>query len=618
MCGINLYIDKKNSPDETIIRRMNISIRHRGPDASRFGRYSFARNSIFIGNNRLKIIDKSDEANQPFISSDGRFCLSFNGEIYNYRELRKLLEKKYRFKTGSDSEVLLYHLIEYGIEGLTALNGMFAFIFYDSQTGVVIAARDRHGIKPLYYSTHQDYLLISSEIKGILAAGLVRKELNHVQIPHYLKYKYAKRPETFYKNIFELEPGHLIYGDEHTLQISKWVKPARESQSHPDPSQLLTEVKKLLSLSVERQLESDVSNGIFLSGGIDSTLLLAIIKELGITDFPSFSIINTPEDKDFGTDDYIYARKAAQLYNSTHHELSIDSSILKHSEELFHQLDQPIGDSAILLTWLIAGFSAKEIRVALSGAGADEWFAGYNRHWAYKKYLDYFYQHNSLIRFSRSLINIIPDGFAHPLRKQARLWNKFASEMNEDPIQTFENFSGLQYPSELIPPKQKRERKTALSREVLLMNALQKDRNEYLISDVLMLTDKMSMLKSLEVRVPYLDNELTGYLAQLPSELLLMNGRKWILKEILKDLHGKEFTQRSKEGFGMPIGKWIRKEENQFLLEHIKNKNSLMYKYVAYDKTIGMLMEHLTGKKDHSSVLWALIVLANWMQKEFS
>jgi asparagine synthase (glutamine-hydrolysing) len=617
VCGINLFVDKRNNPDETIIRRMNISIRHRGPDASRFGRYTFANNAIFIGNNRLKIIDKSDEANQPFISSDGRFCLSFNGEIYNYRELRKSLDKKYSFRTGSDSEVLLYHLIEHGAEGLSELNGMFAFILYDSQTGTVLVARDRHGIKPLYYSSHEHYLLISSEIKGILSAGLVKKELNSAQIPHYLKYKYAKRPETFYKNIFELEPGHLIYADQHTLEISKWVKPANDKKINPESSLLIKNTKELLFKAVERQLESDVSNGIFLSGGVDSTLLLAIVNELGITDFPSFSIVNTPEDKDFGTDDYIYARKAARLYNSVHHEISIDSSILKKSEELFQQMDQPIGDSALLLTWLISDFSAKKVKVAMSGAGADEWFAGYNRHWAYKKYLDYFYKHDTLIHFSGLLVNIIPEGFSHPFRKQAKLWNKFASEMNPDPLLTFDNFSGLQYPTDLIKSG-KQKVNTGLPRETLLQNALQKDRNGYLISDILMLTDKMSMLKSLEVRVPYLDNELTSFIEQLPSELLLKNGKKWILKEILQDLQGKDFTQRKKEGFGMPVGKWIKKEENHFLLEHLKNKNSLLYHYIPFEKTAEMLSEHLSGKKDHSAILWSLIVLANWIQKEFS
>lgn len=596
---------------------MNIAIRHRGPDASRFGKYTHAGNAIFLGNNRLKIVDKSDEANQPFISSDGRYCLSFNGEIYNYRELRKPLEAKYRFRTGSDSEVLLYHLIEHGAAGLEALNGMFAFLFYDSATGIVLSARDRHGIKPLYYARNEDYLLISSEIKGILSAGLVRKELNEPQIYHYLKYKYARRPETFYKNIYELEPGCLIQADADVFEIRQWKSTPPLAAGEPKSSAVLDDIQAILLRSVERQLESDVTNGLFLSGGIDSTLLLALIRALGINDFPSFSIVNTPEDRSFGTDDYVYSRKAAKLYGSQHQEIPIDSGILHHADELFHQMDQPIGDSALLLTWLLSGATAPHAKVALSGAGADEWFAGYNRHWAYKKYLDHFHKRGALISVSSFFAHLLPDGIPHPWRKQARLWNKFASQISNDAIETYENFSGLSFPEGMMPPASLTPRSTIEVQENLLHYALQKDRHEYLVSDILVLTDKMSMLKSLEVRVPYLDNELTTYLSTLPAEFLLKKGRKWILKELLEELGGKEFTQRSKEGFGMPVGKWIKKDENKFLLDPLRNRYSLVYRYLPFEKVQTLLSEHLSGRCDHSAALWSLIVLTNWLQKEF-
>jgi asparagine synthase (glutamine-hydrolysing) len=617
VCGINLFIDKKNNSDESIIRKMNAATRHRGPDASRFGKYQFSGNSIFIGNNRLKIIDTSDDANQPFLSADGRYCLSFNGEIYNYKELRHSLSRHYSFRTGSDSEVLLYQLIEYGTKGLAALNGMFAFVLYDSQTGSILIARDRHGIKPVYYSSNENFFLVSSEIKGLLASGLISKELNSAQIPHYLKYKYAQRPETFYKNIYELEPGYLIEATINSFQITKWHTENQEQKKCDNSSGIISDIKQLLIKSVERQLQSDVPNGIFLSGGIDSTLLLAIAKELGIK-LPSFSIINSAEDRQFGTDDYLYARRAANLYNSEHHEISIHSEILKHSEELFQQLDQPIGDSALLLTWLISDKASPSVRVALSGAGADEWFAGYNRHWAYKKYLTYFYEKDSFIKIAHRLSDIIPDGFSHPLRKQARLWNKFSSEISSNPIETYNNFRSQNFHSDFNPSGEIKEYEKKLTKEKLLQNALSKDRNEYLVSDILMLTDKMSMLKGLEVRVPYLDNDLTQYLSALPPELLLQKGRKWILKELLKNMGGKEFTHRSKEGFGMPIGKWIKEEKNSFLLEHVRNKKSYVYNYVPYEEVTTMLNEHLSGKADYSSSLWSLIVLTNWLQKEFN
>ncbi|HSZ24478.1 MAG TPA: asparagine synthase (glutamine-hydrolyzing) [Cytophagaceae bacterium] len=618
MCGINLFIDKKNNSDETIIRKMNAATQHRGPDASRFGKYQYQQNNVYIGNNRLKIMDISDNANQPFISADGRYCLSFNGEIYNYQELRASLYQKYTFNTNSDSEVLLYQLIEHGKNGIAALNGMFAFVFYDAHTGVTLIARDRHGIKPVYYYTDQSFTLVSSEIKGLLATGLIVKELNHKQIPYYLHYKYAQKPETFYKNIFELEPGHILQINFTSFKIEKWVQDIIESKIIKNNTQIIQETKELLFKAVEQQLQSDVSNGIFLSGGIDSTLLLAIANETGIKNLPSFSIVNSKEDKNFGTDDFLYARKAAKLYNSAYEEIVLDSEILKYSDKLFKEMDQPIGDSALLLTWILSKKASSNIRVALSGAGADEWFAGYNRHWAYQKYLSHFYRNNFLLTVSKSLSKLIPDGFSHPLRKEARLWNKFSTNISSDPIETYDRFRSVHLPQKMDFNRGINKIESIFTAEKLLSNALLKDRSEYLVSDVLMLTDKMSMLAGLEVRVPYLDNDLTNYLSTVPSELLLKHGKKWILKEHLRNMRGAEFTERKKEGFGMPIGKWIKEEKNYFLLEAVKNKNNYVYNYIPYEDIQNLLSDHLSGKNDYSSAIWSLIVLTNWIQYEFS
>ena len=596
---------------------MNAATAYRGPDVNQFEKYSLAQGSVYIGNNRLKIIDTSNEANQPFLSADGRYCLSFNGEIYNYKELRSTLGQRYIFRTSSDTEVLLYYLIEHGIDGISQLNGMFAFALYDLQTGSILIARDRHGIKPVYYFSDKNIFLASSEIKGILASELVQKKFNTSQIPHYLNYKYAKRPETFYTDIFELEPGHLIQADSGSFQIKKWYHENSFDENFKDSSSLIPDIKTLLFKSVERQLQSDVQNGIFLSGGVDSTLLLAISRELGVKNIPSFSIVNSSEDKNFGTDDYHFAKKAASLYNSEYHEISIDSAILKRTEELFSQIDQPIGDSALLLTWLISEKASQKVRVALSGAGADEWFAGYNRHWAYKKYLEYFYGNNFLIKLTNLSSSILPDGFTYSFRKQVKLWNKFASEISSDPLETYDNFRRQDFYKKFPPLYSDNFKEQKLSGKEYLQQALSKDRKEYLVSDILMLTDKLSMLKSLEVRVPYLDNELTNYLSKIPPDLLLKNGRKWILRELLQSIGGKEFANRSKEGFGMPVGKWVKEEKNRFLLEHIQNKNSYLYDHISYETVNALLLSHLSGKKDHTTILWSLIVLTNWLQKEF-
>jgi len=615
MCGINLFVDKRNQSDDSVIRKMNAATQHRGPDANRFGKYIYFQNAIFIGNNRLKIIDTSDEANQPFISPDGRYCLSFNGEIYNYKELRKQLSLKYLFRTDSDSEVLLYHLIEYGKKGLNTLNGMFAFILFDSHTGELLIARDEHGIKPVYYYSDDDFLIVSSEMKGIFSSGHVKKEFNDSQMAHYLRYKYAERPNTFYKNIYELEPGCFIETTPDSFIIKKWKEEIVHTQKGLTKGKLISDVKELLLKSVERQLYSDVSNGIFLSGGVDSTLLLALIDELGVKNFPSFSVVNSKEDSGFGTDDYLYARKASQCYNSEYNELSISSDVLSKLDELIVSIDQPIGDSAILLTKLVSEFASQKVKVALSGAGADEWFGGYNRHLAYKKYLSYLHRNNLLIHLLNATGNFIPDGKDVVWRKYIRLWNRFTTEIHIDPVRTFDNFTG-QFSPFFTAPK-KAIFKYEYSSENFLSEALNKDRKNYLSSDILALTDKMSMLSSLEVRVPYLDNDLTNYLSTVPSYMLLKNGRKWVLKDLLKSMGGEAFVERQKEGFGIPIGKWIKDEKYRYILDGVLNAKNIIYNYIDFNAIKEMVDEHISGKKDYSTTIWSLIVLDKWVQKEF-
>jgi asparagine synthase (glutamine-hydrolysing) len=620
VCGINLFIDKKNNPDDSVIRKMNAATRHRGPDASNFCKYETDTHIVFIGNNRLKITDTSEEANQPFISPDGRYCLSYNGELYNHAQLRQKLQARYTFRTRSDSEVLLYYLIEHKGKALEALDGMFAFVFYDRVAGTVLIARDRHGIKPVYYASTDDSILVSSEIKGILASAKIAKVLHAAQIPHYLQYKYAKRPHTFYQNIYELEPGSALHISAGNIHAEAWYHPAHTALQTLAPTSLVADVRQLLVQAVTKQLPSDSGNGLFLSGGVDSTLLLALIQEAGINKFPTFSIVNRAEDRQYGTDDYLYARKAAQQYGSQHHEYEIDASLLGHLPELLGQLDQPIGDSALLVTWLLSGKAAKRVHAVLSGAGADEWFAGYNRHRAYQFYLQKFYGRRFRIQAAKATRFFFPEGWTHPFRKKARLWNKFAADLDPDPIRTYDNFRSLHLPVALAANTSIPQTAMPPLPDQLLLHALQSDRQEYLISDILMLTDKMSMLNGLEVRVPYLDNDLTNYLSQYAPDLLLQQGPKWILKEILQNMQGEIYTQRSKEGFGIPIGKWLKEDSStaQQILSYILSEDAILYQHISYQAVQKLWQEHRSGKRDHGTALWSLLVLAGWLQKEFS
>ena len=609
MCGINIIIGQKNNLDDAPIRCMNKATAHRGPDASGHVRYS-KKQTAYIGNNRLKVNDLSDAANQPMVSEDGRYILSYNGELYNYRELQKKYLQGYSPKTSSDTEVLLTLLVNKGKEILPELNGMFAFAFYDSRIEKLLLARDASGIKPVYYYKDKNYFITSSELKGILASGLVEKKMNEKKIPHYLQFKYVKKPQTFYADIFELEEGSYLELEGNTITINKYAT-ATALNSYTD-EELVTTAEGILKNALQRQLVADVPCGLFLSGGVDSTLLLALIREQGIKNFPTFSIANDKKDKSFGTEDFYYSSLAAKQYEAEHCELNISSTNLSQLPDFINSIDQPIGDGAAFLTYLLSQQAAKQVKVILSGAGADELFAGYNRHEAYYYYLNNFYTKEILISIIKRFSGKLPHGFNHPLRKQFRLLSKFLSQIDKNPSITYTNFCS----SEVFPNTSAIEENTNRTIEEWMQYSLQMDRKEYLISDILALTDTMTMSSSIEARVPYLDAELVAFAGSLSSDTLLKHGPKWILRKILDKRGGQAYTERAKEGFGMPFGNWIREQNN--ILEELLDKNNLLFRYVNYEKVKGLVSLHLQRKKDYSTELWSLLVLALWLKKEFA
>lgn len=621
MCGIHLILDKEKQINSPLpISSMMEACIHRGPDHQ--GYYSIR--NVWMAGNRLKIVDSSTAANQPMVSADGRYTLVYNGEIYNYYELRnQLLQKGEHFITRSDTEVLLKLLINEGKQVLTQLNGMFAFVFYDQEKGTLLAARDRFGIKPLYYYEDHGYLIMSSETKCILASGLVNKELNEQQISHYLQYKYTRPGSTFFRNISALLPGHMI---EVTPHGEKLIQPFFTKEHPASPSlfksetNIIDEAEKQLTDAVLKHLAADVPCGLFLSGGIDSTLLLAIIKKEGAHPIPSFSIINHPDDRSFGTQDYYYATKAAEMYGSTHYELELNSQLIEGAwEEFINKIDQPVGDSASLMTYLLAREAKKIVGVVLSGAGADELFAGYNRHQAYHSYLKH-HAFITKIRPALKLTRYLPTGFSHPWRKQFRLLKKLSRSLVEDPHTTYQNFLTFNLPfvqqiekpapGDILPGNED-------FFEQHLQYALKQDLEHYLPFDILNMSDDMSMAQSLEMRIPYLDTQLADFAQQLPATLRLHHGKKWILKKILESYGGKSFTRRSKEGFGLPIGSWLRKKEFHFLRQPLENPGAPLFHFVPFQQIREMLQCHVSRKEDYGQELWALLILSAWLSNHF-
>lgn len=615
MCGINIIIDKKGVLTSREIQSMNQAILYRGPDHSDFVSFQFKQQQIFIGNNRLKIIDRNTLSNQPYNSIDKRYSLTFNGAIYNYKELKQQLPAM-EWQTESDTEVLLNWMIVHGLSGLPELNGMFAFAFYDRQQHALIIARDPSGIKPLYYYNDDDYFIASSEIKGILASGLVKKEFNSNQVSHYLQFKYVPKPFTFYKNIFELNEATFIKIDEYDFKIKRFESPSVIKPNTLTNQQLIETCDQLIENAVKHHLVADVPVGLYLSGGIDSTLLLSKIRKLGHLNFPTFTIANSSKEQAFGTRDFEFARLASKLYNSDHHEVSVHAEMLQDLPAFASMIDQPIGDSALFLTHILSKEAGQHVRVALNGAGADELFAGYNRHSAYKSYLNNLLHKNLAITLIKSTYNILPDGGNHSLKKVFRLWNKFTGMVDVDPIKTCHNFSSSEYFIEKNTSIEVDD-KSYEDLSYYLYYCLRNDRTKYLISDILALTDKMTMRSSIEARVPYLDQELRRFVESLDPSVLLKNGRKWILKEVLLRNGGETFLNRPKEGFGMPFGYWLKLPVNKNFVEKLTNKNHPIYEWVPYQTIKNLVDWHLGNKRDCSSELWSVLLLMHWYEKEF-
>lgn len=603
MCGISFLLDRTGKLGPEAAARMRAATAHRGPDgcgAIQFG--DGGPGTVYMGHNRLKIIDLSDEANQPFVSEEGRYALVYNGEIYNYRELRAELEAAGgRFRTQSDTEVLLHLLIREGEAALGKLRGMFAFVFYDSRTGKFLASRDGAGIKPLYFTQSEAGLAICSEIPGLLASGLLIPIFEALQILPFLRTRYASSLASCWESCYELSPGRALTREgERAVQRGTTTFSAQPSAA----------LEELLRQSLTRHLTADVPVGLWLSGGVDSTLLLALAREMG-HQMPCFSIALRTEEGSFGSEDRRYAREAAKLYEAEYHEFEASDEILNNTDEALTALGQPIADTSVLLTWWLARQTSREVKAVLSGAGADEWFAGYNRHRAYA----WWWRNRKWLKPGspslRMLGKVLPTAYDLPGRKQLRLARQLLTRLRRTEYATFQQFFALddQLLRLLRGPVADFSFPELRVTESHLLNH---DRFDYLPHDILALTDQTSMRHGLEVRTPYLDQDLTAYVSTIPAKELLRHGPKWMLRELLDQRGGQAFTKRSKEGFGLPITRWLRMPKYQWLFDPIRRRDHPLFEHLDYDRTQEFLKRFQTGRHDLGTEAWALITLFRW------
>jgi asparagine synthase (glutamine-hydrolysing) len=589
MCGINFIWDKKNQKSPEIVKnsiaKMNEKLRHRGQDFEGF----FAFQNYYFGHLKLAIIDATSQSNQPFISEDKRYILVFNGEIYNYKVLKKQLSNQYNFVTNSDTELLLYWLIDQKNE--EELNGMFAYVFLDTHTKILKYNRDRNGIKPLYKFENEDYLVISSEIQGILASNLVEKKLNESQIIPYLSNKFPTFPQTFFKNIQEVKPQEIT--NKNTLFL---------------PNISLKKTNELLKNAINLQNIADFDIALMLSGGVDSTLILAYLQEISHKKVSAFTIVYPDEDQKYITQDAYFAQKASQQYGAEYHPIVVESTILDDFQIFAENIDQPIADPAFYLTQIIAKEISKSHKITFSGAGADEVFAGYNRHWAFYNYLKIqkFIGKNTL-----NFFKIIDN----KNWIKSRLWKKLLNTLQENPSQTFLNFTQTTWAKYF--EKQVSIWQENISRENHLKNALEYDIRNFLQNDVLKINDLASMKYTIETRVPFLENQITNVFKNIQANYLLKYGKKWLLKKILTQKGGKLYAYRKKQGFGMPLSNWIRKEKYKKQIQENLHQKKCVFEYVEYKNFRYLWEQHQQNKADFSTEIWSLWLLNTWLEKNF-
>ena len=632
MCGICglIYLDGRPIP-ESLVKSLADTLRHRGPDEE--GYYLNPRAlgqgetgpSVALGHRRLSIIDLSS-GKQPLANEDKTVWIVFNGEIYNFQDLREELQKRgHKFRTRSDTETIVHAYEEWREDCVERLRGMFAFAIWDEQRKRLFLARDRLGIKPLYYYLDPGKFLFASEIKAILAEGNVPREINLEALADYLSLLYVPAPKSMFRNIFKLPPGHTLSFSPEGMKVRQYwdIDFSRvEERSEEEWAEALLEK---LTEAVKIRLVAEVPLGAFLSGGVDSSAVVAIMAQL----LSEPVITNSIGFREETYSELPYAREVAKRFHTNHHEYIVTPEAIKIVDLLAYYFDEPFADSSAIPTYYVSKVARENVTVALSGDGGDENFAGYRRYYfdrlenKLRDYLPGLVRHTLIAAAAR----VYPkaDWLPRPLRAKYLLTN-----LSLSPARAFFNSVAQLLPGEkekLLHPEVKNSLTTydtALIFEDYYQRATKQtadplsrvqyvDIKTYLVDDILTKVDRASMAHALEVRVPILDHEFMELVSRIPS-FLKLKGRqsKYIFKKALSKYLPWDFLNRPKQGFVIPLAQWFRKELKELTEDIILAPSSQEFFNVKYLKKIWS--EHQGGLRDHSAILWAILMFQKWKE----
>jgi asparagine synthase (glutamine-hydrolysing) len=628
MCGITgIFTFKEEALSfRTKVENAVSRLHQRGPETSG----TYFHDHVALGHARLAIIDVSDAASQPFTDRSGRYTVIFNGEFFNFKEHRnELLKKGIQLRSESDTEVLLYLYITEGPSFLKKINGFFALAIYDKEEGTLFIARDRFGVKPLFIYQDEGRFVFASELKALLEYGF-EKKIDETSLSQYLQLNYIPGPNSIFKNVRKLEPGNFLFiskngiGKEEYYEIPFRNEGIFRSDMAYDISCM--KIKKLLDESVKRRMISDVPLGSFLSGGIDSSVIVALASQY-TSKLKTFSIGYKDEPL---FDETRYARIVAEKFKTEHTEFILTNDDL--FSVLFHVLDytdEPFADSSALAVYMLSMQTRKHVTVALSGDGADELFGGYNKHRAEFRIRNAGLP-EKLTKILRPAYRLFPKSRNSRFSNTVRQLERFANGMDMPADERYWNWCGFASESEikkLFNVKNKEDffrRKKSILMNISgspdLNDLLYSDMQLVLQNDMLVKVDMMSMANSLEIRTPFLDVDLVNYVFSLPSEFKIdRNFGKKILQDAFRSMLPEEIYHRNKHGFEVPLLKWFRKELRSLIFDELLEEKFVKEQGIFNYHEIASLKNKLVSNDpgDAAARIWGLVVFQYWWKKYF-
>ena len=603
MCGfVGFCDDSKNK--KKIIRDMADIIKHRGPDSDGY----YVDNNIALGFRRLSIIDL-DKGSQPIFNEDKDKVIVFNGEIYNYKEIREELKSKgHKFSTNTDTEVILHGYEEYKEDILNKLRGMFAFVIYDIKEKSLFGARDFYGIKPFYYYYDNENFLFGSEIKSFLGNPNFKKELNKDMLSQYLTFQCSIGEDTFFKNTYKLLPGHYFIYKDKELEIKKYYEVKLEPNDDKSLEEWVSVIREVIDNSVLAHKVSDVEVGSFLSSGVDSSL----IAKLSSVD-KTFTV--GYDNKKYSEIDY--AKEFSDKINVSNVSKKISKEeYFKEFSNVQYYMDEPLADASAVMLYFLSKTASKHVKVCLSGEGADEIFGGYNIY--HEPYSVSWY--NKIPYFIRKCIGILVypfrnyTGFNFLYRRSKKIedryiGNAFIFEPNDAKKIVNFNYGNKTYKDFTKPYYDKVSDLDVVTKMQYI------DFNFWLIYDILLKADKMSMANSLEVRVPYLDREVIEYASKLPSKYKIVgNETKYAFRKVAKEELADKVADKKKLGFPVPIREWLKEDD---VYQEVKNMFLESGYFFKPKKIIKLLDDHKAEKRDNSRKIWTIYTFLVWYQEYF-